>query len=173
MAPGSAMPVLGSGCGCTGPSPTGRSAPPRARRWCPARPWAVALGQTDPAAAIRGRCTRAGVDRVVEVALSENGELDASVVANDAVIAIYSSRSDRIDLPFLPLLFANVTLRLLGSDDFSFPAKQQAARDFTTGELGHPALGKGRPRATPKFIMEAGRRPRRQPVARRGELDDR
>jgi NADPH2:quinone reductase len=29
------------------------------------------------------------------------------------------------------LLFANVTLRLLGSDDFSADAKQQAGRDLT------------------------------------------
>jgi NADPH2:quinone reductase len=93
-------------------------------------PRAVALDQSDPAAQIR-RLAPSGVDRVVEVALAENGDLDASVVANDAVIAVYSSLSDRIDLPFLPLLFANVTIRLLGSDDFSFDAKQQAARDLT------------------------------------------
>jgi NADPH2:quinone reductase len=93
-------------------------------------PHAVALDQRDPAAAIREHAP-AGVDRIVEVALSDNGELDASVVANDAVIATYFSRSDRIDLPFSPLLFANVTLRLLGSDDFSFQAKQQAAHDLT------------------------------------------
>ena len=93
-------------------------------------PRAVALDQRDPAAAIREHAP-AGVDRIVEVALSDNGGLDASVVANDAVIAAYFSRSDTIDLPFSPLLFANVTLRLLGSDDFSFQAKQQAARDLT------------------------------------------
>ena len=90
----------------------------------------VALDQSDPGAAIR-RHAPDGVDRIVEVALSENGELDAAVVANDAVIAVYSSQSDRIDLPFLPLLFANVTIRLLGSDDFPFRAKQDAARDLT------------------------------------------
>lgn len=90
----------------------------------------VVLSHRDPATAIRQHAP-CGVDRVVEVALSDNGELDASVVANDAVIAAYFSRSDRIDLPFSPLLFANVTLRLLGSDDFSFQAKQQAAHDLT------------------------------------------
>jgi NADPH2:quinone reductase len=96
----------------------------------PVIPYAVALDQPDPTAAIRAHAP-AGVDRIVEVALSDNGEVDASVVANDAVIATYFSRSDRIDLPFSPLLFANVTLRLLGSDDFSFQAKQQAAHDLT------------------------------------------
>lgn len=97
-------------------------------------PHAVALDQRDPAAAIR-ELAPSGIDRIVEVALSDNGDLDASVVANDAVIATYFSRADRIDLPFSPLLFANVTLRLLGSDDFSFEAKQQAARDLTAAAV--------------------------------------
>ncbi|WP_158849765.1 NADPH:quinone reductase [Saccharothrix deserti] len=91
---------------------------------------AVALDQPDPAGAIREHAPR-GVDRVVEVAMSENADLDAAVVANDAVIAAYATRADRPELPFWPLLFANVTLRLLGSDDFSPEAKQQAARDLT------------------------------------------
>jgi NADPH2:quinone reductase len=47
---------------------------------------AVALDQSDPAGAIR-EFAPTGVDRVVEVALSENADLDAAVVANDAVIA--------------------------------------------------------------------------------------
>jgi NADPH:quinone reductase len=93
-------------------------------------PHAVVLSDRDPAAAIREHAP-SGVDRIVEVALSDNGELDASVVANHAVIATYFSRADRIDLPFSPLLFANVTVRLLGSDDFSFQAKQNAAHDLT------------------------------------------
>ena len=33
--------------------------------------------------------------------------------------------------PFWPLLFDNVTIRLLGSDDFPTEAKQQAAADLT------------------------------------------
>ena len=67
----------------------------------------------------------------MEVDLSDNAELDAAVVANDAVIAAYASRADRPELPFWPMLFANVTLRLLGSDDFSPRAKQQAGADLT------------------------------------------
>ena len=72
-----------------------------------------------------------GVDRVVEVALSENADLDAAGVVNDAVIAAYATRADSPEIPFWPMLFANVTLRLLGSDDFPAEAKQQAARDLT------------------------------------------
>jgi len=92
---------------------------------------AVALDQPDPAKAIREYAPH-GVHRIVEVAMSDNGDLDAAVVANDAVIAAYATRADRPELPFWPLLFANVTLRLLGSDDFPLDAKQQAARDLTT-----------------------------------------
>jgi NADPH2:quinone reductase len=48
------------------------------------------------------------------------------------VIAAYASRDDRPEVPFWPLLFDNVTIRLLGSDDFPTAAKQQAAADLTT-----------------------------------------
>ncbi|MFI1400234.1 NADPH:quinone reductase [Streptomyces sp. NPDC020681] len=90
----------------------------------------VALDQDDPAEAIRAYAPQ-GVHRIVEVALSDNADLDAAVVANDAVVAAYASRADRPELPFWPLLFANVTLRMFGSDDFPAEAKRQAARDLT------------------------------------------
>ena len=99
---------------------------------------AVALDQEDAATTIR-ETAPAGIDRVVEVSLSDNAELDAAVVANDAVIAAYGSNTERPSLPFWTLLFANVTLRLLGSDDFSRETQQQAAQDLTaaaaTGDL--------------------------------------
>ncbi|MET7331176.1 NADPH:quinone reductase [Nonomuraea sp. NPDC005650] len=91
---------------------------------------AVALDRGDAAEAIRA-CAPQGVHRIIEVALSDNADLDAAVVANDAVIAAYATRADRTELPFWPLLFANVTLRLLGSDDFPLQAKRHAARDLT------------------------------------------
>ncbi|MEY9964743.1 NADPH2:quinone reductase [Streptacidiphilus sp. MAP12-16] len=91
---------------------------------------AVALDQDDPAKEIRAHAPQ-GVHRIIEVAMSDNADLDAAVVATDAVIAAYATRSDRPELPFWPLLFANVTLRLLGSDDFPVEAKRQAARDLT------------------------------------------
>lgn len=91
---------------------------------------AVALDGPDPVGAIRELVPR-GVDRIVEVSLSDNADLDNAVVANDAVIAAYATRDERPQIPFWPLLFANVTLRMLGSDDFSAAAKRQAARDLT------------------------------------------
>ena len=86
--------------------------------------------QSDPAAAIR-HIAPDGVDRIVEVALSANADLDAAIVRNGGVVAAYASPKDRPELPFWPLLFANVTIRLLGSDDFPQDAKDGAARDLT------------------------------------------
>ncbi|WP_420369987.1 NADPH:quinone reductase [Curtobacterium sp. L1-20] len=88
----------------------------------------VAL-DSDPAAAIRAVAPD-GVDRVVEVALDANADLDAAVIANDGVIATYFARGDRVDLPFPPLLFANVLVRFLGSDDFAADVKRTAMEDL-------------------------------------------
>ena len=86
--------------------------------------------QSDPVSAIRHLAPH-GVDRIVDVALSVNVDLDAAVVRNGAVLAAYASPKDRPELPFWPMLFANVTIRLLGSDDFPRAAKNAAARDLT------------------------------------------
>jgi len=94
--------------------------------------------QSDPVAAIR-RLAPDGVDRVVDVALSANADLDAAVVRNGAVLAAYASLKDRPELPFWPMLFNNVTIRLLGSDDFPQAAKDAAARDLT-GAAAQSAL---------------------------------
>ena len=50
---------------------------------------------------------------------------------NLAVIAAYATHDDRPGFPFWPMLFDNITIRLLGSDDFPTEAKQQAAADLT------------------------------------------
>ena len=71
----------------------------------------------------------AGVDRIVEVAFSDN--VDLAVVGKiGAVIAAYASRQDRPTFAFWPMLFNNMTIRLLGSDDFPTQAKEQAATDL-------------------------------------------
>jgi NADPH2:quinone reductase len=90
----------------------------------------VALDQVDPAAAIKG-AAHGGVDRIIEVAFSDNVVLDAAIVKNHAVIAAYASSQDHPAFPFWPMLFDNITIRLLGSDDFPIAAKQRAASDLT------------------------------------------
>src|SRR3954453_10536871 len=91
----------------------------------------VALDDEKPAEAIRAHAPE-GVHRIVEVAFSDNADLDAAVTAPDGVIAAYAPQRDRPDFPFWPMLFANLTIRLLGSDDFPQEAKRQAADDLTT-----------------------------------------
>jgi NADPH:quinone reductase len=90
----------------------------------------VALDQPDPAGLIRALAPD-GVDRIIEVAFSDNIDLDAAVAKNNAVIAAYATRGERPDFPFWPMLFDNITIRLLGSDDFPAVSKQQAAVDLT------------------------------------------
>ena len=97
----------------------------------PAVAHAVARDQPDPVDAIRAKAPE-GVDRIIEVAFSDNADLDADVAANEAVIAAYASRHDRPEIPFWPMLFANLTIRLLGSDDFPAAAKHQAAANLTS-----------------------------------------
>ena len=86
--------------------------------------------QGDPVQTIR-RLAPDGVDRIIEVALSANADLDAQVSRNGTVLAAYASPRDRPELPFWPMLFNNLTIRLLGSDDFPAEARDAAARDLT------------------------------------------
>jgi NADPH2:quinone reductase len=91
----------------------------------------VALDQAQPAEEIRAHAPE-GVHRIIEVALSDNADLDADVAAPNGVIAAYATRRDRPEFPFWPMLFANLTLHMLGSDDFPPAAKRQAADDLAT-----------------------------------------
>jgi NADPH2:quinone reductase len=97
----------------------------------PAVAHAIALDTPDAADAIRAYAP-GGVDRIIEVAFSDNVDLDAAVARNQTVIAAYATRDDRPSFAFWPMLFDNITIRLLGSDDFPADAKQQAAADLTT-----------------------------------------
>jgi NADPH2:quinone reductase len=93
-------------------------------------PHVVALDGPDPSEAVLARAPH-GVDRIVEVAFSDNADLDTAVSKNGTVIAAYATSHPRPDFPFWPMLFDNVTIRLLGSDDFPVEAKRQAAADLT------------------------------------------
>jgi NADPH2:quinone reductase len=91
----------------------------------------VALDQGNPAEHIRAYAP-GGIDRIVEVSFSDNIDLDAAVARVGTVVAAYATGSDRPDFPFWPMLFNNITIRLLGSDDFPAAAKRHAATDLTT-----------------------------------------
>ncbi len=90
----------------------------------------VALDTADPVSGIKALAP-GGVDRIIEVALAANAELDAALAAQGAVIAAYATTEDPTPIPFWAMLFQNVTLRLLGSDDFPPESKRAAAADLS------------------------------------------
>ncbi len=72
-----------------------------------------------------------GVDHVVEVAFAANLEIDLAVLRNGGSIATYATNSPRPEIPFWPLVFDNVRIDFLGSDDFPPEAKASAARELS------------------------------------------
>jgi NADPH2:quinone reductase len=51
------------------------------------------------------------VDRIVEVALGANIDIDAAVIAPNAVIAVYAGESEQPRIPILPLAVANASIQ--------------------------------------------------------------
>ena len=71
---------------------------------------------------------RDGVDHVVEVAFHANIGIDERLLGVGGSIASYATGDPMPPIPFWPLVFKNVRLFFLGSDDFPADAKQAAAR---------------------------------------------
>ena len=72
-----------------------------------------------------------GMNRIADVDFGGHIETNAAVVAIGGVIASYYSASDQPAIPYWPLAFSDVTLRLLGSDDFTPAVKAHAASELT------------------------------------------
>lgn len=72
-----------------------------------------------------------GVDHVVEVAFGMNIGMDSEVLAQNGSIATYASDDGSPSLPFWQLVFKNVRMFFLGSDDFPPEAQATAAADLT------------------------------------------
>lgn len=77
----------------------------------------------------------AGVHRIAEVDFAAHVDIDANVIATGGVICAYSSSADRPEIPYWKLAFADVSLRLLGSDDFPPAVKAKAANELTAALL--------------------------------------
>ena len=76
-----------------------------------------------------------GVNRIAEVDFSDHIDLDADLIAVGATISAYYSSADHPEIPYWKLGFGDVTLRLLGSDDFSAQTKKEAAASLTAALL--------------------------------------
>jgi NADPH:quinone reductase len=71
-----------------------------------------------------------GIDHIVEVALAANVEADVELLNLDGSIAAYASDNACPKIPFWQMVFKNIRVFFLGSDDFPKEAKSQAARDL-------------------------------------------
>ncbi|MGJ7916130.1 NADPH:quinone reductase [Massilia sp. LXY-6] len=75
---------------------------------------------------VRG-ITPDGVDHIVEVAFGENIGLDLELLAVGGSIAAYATHAAMPQIPFWELLFKNVSIHLVGSDDVPADIKVDAA----------------------------------------------
>jgi NADPH2:quinone reductase len=71
-----------------------------------------------------------GVDHIVEVAFGANLGTDLELLKIGGTIATYASNVETPTIPFWPLVFNNITIFFLGSDDFPPEAKAVAALDI-------------------------------------------
>jgi NADPH:quinone reductase len=71
-----------------------------------------------------------GVAHVVEVAFDANIEADTAILAQGGSLAAYATGQPSAPVPFWPLVFNNIRVFFLGSDDFPAEAKAAAARDL-------------------------------------------
>lgn len=82
------------------------------------------------------------VEHVVEVDLAANVTLDEQLLAVGGSIGAYASSSATPQIPFWLLLFKNISVHFLGSDDFSSDAKDEAAQALNaalcSGWPGYP-----------------------------------
>ncbi len=90
----------------------------------------------------------AGVDRVVEVDFGANQAASLSVIKPGGVIAAYASAADMApELAFYPLMFKNVTLRMLIVYHFDGAMRRQAEAELTgwlaDGKLRHAVVSGG------------------------------
>ncbi len=76
-----------------------------------------------------------GVQRIAEVDFAKHIDADAAVISIGGVICAYYSSDDRPSIPYWKLAFADVSLRLLGSDDFPAAVKAEAAHELTAALL--------------------------------------
>jgi NADPH:quinone reductase len=82
-----------------------------------------------------------GVDHIVEVAFGANIQADIDALRTGGSIATYATDNSSPLIPFWQMVFKNVRVFFLGSDDFSKEAKMQAARDLNAAlEAGWPGF---------------------------------
>ena len=82
-----------------------------------------------------------GIDHIVEVAFGANVESDVDLLRMGGSIASYATNVAAPAVPFWQMVFKNIRLFFLGSDDFPKEAKVAAAQDLSAAlEAGWPGF---------------------------------
>jgi NADPH:quinone reductase len=82
-----------------------------------------------------------GVDHVVEVAFGANIDADVEMLKMGGSIGAYATDNAAPKIPFWQMVFKNIRLYCLGSDDFPVEAKVAAARDLNDAlQAGWPGF---------------------------------
>ena len=89
----------------------------------------VILNDKDHIARVKAVAPR-GVDHIVEVAFGVNIEADIELLKADGSVATYATNEATPKVPVWLLMFKNIRLYFLGSDDFPQEAKLAATRDL-------------------------------------------
>lgn len=71
-----------------------------------------------------------GVDHIVEVAFGANIDADVEMLKMGGSIGTYATDNAMPKIPFWPMVFKNIGVFFLGSDDFPTEAKVAATRDL-------------------------------------------
>jgi NADPH:quinone reductase len=101
---------------------------------------AVVLSDKDLVAQVRALAPE-GVDHIVEVAFGANIEANVDLLKAGGSIASYATDNSTPKIPFWQMVFKNIRIFFLGSDDFPKEAKMRAARDLNAAlEAGWPGF---------------------------------
>ena len=109
-----------------------------------------------------------GVDHIVEVAFGANIDADVEMLKMSGSIGAYATDNATPKIPFWLMVFKNIRVYLLRSDDFPTEAKVTATRDLNGAlEAGWPGfeIGKRIPLAEIARAHELAEHP-----ARRGRV---
>jgi len=73
----------------------------------------------------------AGVDHIIEVAFHANVAVDERVLRQGGSVASYATGDPNPSIPFWPLVFKNIRLYFLGSDDFPISTRGEAGAELS------------------------------------------
>ena len=89
----------------------------------------VLFNDLDLVSKVRGLVPE-GVDHVIEVAFAANIERDIEMIKTGGSISTYATNDATSSIPFWSMIFKNIQINFLGSDDFPVAAKIAAAHDL-------------------------------------------